>query len=131
MQKKNPQKKIQENGGIFVLDFSFAIFCLFLTTFGYYFSFLYYFWFLVFWEFWNFFLWIFPRKHPIHFSIRLKRRKCPWFWASFLGSSNYTDAKKILEKLIYWCHLACFFQNKICQKNFFGQNSSGRSKKHF
>ena len=66
--------------------------------------------------------------HRIHFSIRLKRRKCPWFWASFLGSSNYTDAKKIPEKLLYWHHLACFFQNKICQKIFFGLNSSGRSK---
>ena len=39
---------------------------------------------------------------------------------TFLNSSWHTDAKKIPEKLIYWRHLACFFQNKISQKIFFG-----------
>ena len=37
---------------------------------------------------------------------------------TFLKSSWHTDAKKIPEKLIYWRHLACFFQNKISQKFF-------------
>ena len=39
---------------------------------------------------------------------------------TFLNSSWHTDAKKIPEKLIYRRHLACFFQNKILQKIFFG-----------
>ena len=39
---------------------------------------------------------------------------------TFLNSSWHTDAKKIPEKLIYRRHLACFFQNKISQKIFFG-----------
>ena len=46
-----------------------------------------------------------------------------WCWSvkcTFLESSWYTEAKKIPEKLIYRRHLACFFQNKILQKIFFG-----------
>ena len=39
---------------------------------------------------------------------------------TFLNSSWHTDAKKIPEKLIYWRHLACFFQKtKFFWKNFF------------
>ena len=41
MQKKKIQgKKSKKISRFFSLDFSFAIFCLFLTTFGYYFVFL-------------------------------------------------------------------------------------------
>ena len=39
---------------------------------------------------------------------------------TFLKSLWHTDAKKIPEKLIYWRHLACFFQKtKFFWKNFF------------
>ena len=73
------------------------------------------------------------RISPCIYSTAFKnqRSRQHWCWSvkcTFLESSWYTEAKKIPEKLIYRRHLACFFQNKISQKIFFGLNSSGRFK---
>ena len=65
----------------------------------------------------------YPKKdsiHPIPKWINWSQKRCPSVICAFLESFNYTDAKKIPEKLLYSRPLACFFQNKICQKNFFG-----------
>ena len=57
--------------------------------------------------------------HPIPKWIDWSQKRCPSEICAFLESSNYTDAKKIPEKLIYWHHFACFFQKLVVGKNFF------------